>query len=49
MLSSTITSLEKLISTDGANLSNLQTYLELEQANISTIKQLGRKIFLGKN
>jgi len=51
MLSSTITSLENLITTDGTNLSNLQTYLEgLKQANISIFKQhnLGENYFLEK-
>jgi len=49
MLSSTITSLEKLITTDGINLASLQTYLEgLEKANISIVKQhnLGEVYFL---
>lgn len=49
MLSSTITSLEQLITSDGPNLANLQTYLEgLEQANITIVKQhnLGESYFL---
>ena len=51
MLSSTITSLEKLMSTDGTNLANLQAYLEsLKQADISIVKQhnLGEIYFLEK-
>ena len=51
MLSSTITSLEQLITADGTNLTNLQTYLEgLEQANISIVKQhnLSENYFLEK-
>ena len=51
MLSSTITSIKQLITADGINLTNLQTYLEgLEQANISIVKQhnLGETYFLEK-
>ena len=51
MLSSTITSFEQLITSDGPNLTNLQTYLEgLEQANITVVKQhnLGENYFLEK-
>ena len=51
MLSSTITSLEQLITSDGPNFTNLQTYLEgLERANITIVKQhnLGENYFLEK-
>ena len=51
MLSSTITSLEQLIISDGPNLTNLQVYLEkLEQANITIVKQhnIGENYFLEK-
>ena len=46
MLSSTITSLEQLITSDGPNLINLPGYLEgLEQANVTIVKQYN----LGEN
>lgn len=51
MLSSTISSLEQLITSDGPNLTNLQTYLEgVKQANITIIKplNLGENYFLEK-
>ena len=49
MLSSTISSLQQLISSDGPNLSTLQTYLEgLEQANITISKNIGENYFLEK-
>ena len=51
MLSSTISSLEQLITSYGPNLTNLQTYLErVKQANITIIKplNLGENYFLEK-
>ena len=48
MLSSTISSLQLLITCDGSNFSSLQSYLQkLEQANVTVTKQanLGEIIF----
>ena len=49
MLSSTISSLQQLITCDGSNFSSLQSYLQkLEQANVTVTKQanLGENYFL---